>query len=141
VLEALVTGNASALTMYPGLTVSAFCELWLETNEHRPELALPAEPAKEERDSVGVMALYGLCSPPDEWTAGLAEQSSQTMVVLSSRKRPPRRTFDDFSYIDEIESLLLKPGIEFDRILSTRFDDEEDVVLPALDVGEDNYLS
>lgn len=141
VLEALVTGNASALTMYAGPTVSAFCELWLETKEHRPELALPAEPAKEERDSVGVMALYGLCSPPNEWTAKLAEPSSQTMVDLSSRKRPIRRIYDDFSYIDEMQSLFLKPGIEFDRILSTRFDDEEDVVLPALDVGEDNYLS
>ncbi len=141
VLESLVTGNASALAMYPGPSVTAFCELWLETKESRPELALPAEPAREERDSVAVMALYGLCSPPHEWTARLAEQSSRTMVELSSRKRPPSRTFDDFSYIDEIESLLLKPGVEFDRILSTRFDDEEDVVLPALDVGEDNYLS
>ena len=39
------------------------------------------------------------------------------MVNLSSRQWPTQRSFDDFSYIDEMESLFLKPGIDIDRYL------------------------
>jgi hypothetical protein len=58
-----------------------------------------------------------------------------TGVNLSAGYRPRRRTFDDFSYIDEIESLFLKPGIDIDRMLNSRFDDGEDVFLPTLSLG------
>lgn len=141
VLEALVTENAKPLTKFPGPTVSAFCELWLETKKHRPSIDWSFTPLKEERDSVSVLALYGLCSPPEKWTGHLAEESSRAMIRLACRTQPKHRTFDDFSYIDEIESLLLKPDVDFERILSTRFDDGEEVVLPALSLGGQNYLS
>lgn len=141
VLEALVTDDASSLLKYPGPTTTAFCELWLETKHHQPTIDWSSAPAKEERDSAGVMALYGLCSPPDRWIDKFAEESSRAMVRLMSRKQPTRRGFADFSYIDELESLFLRTGIEFDRILSTRFDEGEDIVLPALDLGAQHYLS
>ncbi|MEO6809545.1 MAG: RNA-directed DNA polymerase [Isosphaeraceae bacterium] len=141
VLEALVTNDASAVMKYPGPTVSAFCELWLETKNHRPTVDWSSAPAKEERDSASVIALYGLCSPPEDWTNQLVEASSRTMVRLTSREQPKQRSFDDFSYIDEIESLFLRPAIKFDQILSSRFDEGEDVVLPALDLGGQHYLS
>ncbi len=63
------------------------------------------------------------------------------MVRLAARESPQRRTFDDFSYIDEMESLFLTPRVDFGRFLSTRFDDGEDVVLPALSLGGDDYMS
>jgi hypothetical protein len=40
-----------------------------------------------------------------------------------------------------MESLFLRPGVDVDRMLSTRFDDGEDVVLPTLSLGSDHYLS
>jgi hypothetical protein len=141
VLTALVTGDASELTKYPGPTVSSFCELWKESTTERPTFNWSCEPAKEERDGASVLALCGLSTPPKEWTNQLREQSSQVMVNLSSGQRPTRRTFDDFSYIDEMESLFLKPGIDVNRMLSTRFDDGEDVVLPTLGLGGDHYFS
>ena len=141
VLTALVTGDASELTKYPGPTVSSFCELWKESTTERPTFNWSSEPAKEERDGASVLALCGLSTPPKEWTNQLREQSSQVMVNLSSGQRPTRRTFDDFSYIDEMESLFLKPGIDVNRMLSTRFDDGEDVVLPTLGLGGDHYFS
>ena len=63
------------------------------------------------------------------------------MVNLSAGQRPTRRTFDDFSYIDEMESLFLRPGIDVNRMLTTRFDVGEDVVLPTLGLGGDHYFS
>jgi hypothetical protein len=135
VLEALVTGDASELTKYPGLTVSAFCELWSETTTDKPTFNWRFDPAKEERDGASVLALCGLCIPPEDWTNQLKEESSRVMVNLSAGYRPTRRTFDDFSYIDEIESLFLKPGIDINRMLNTRFDDGEDVFLPTLSLG------
>jgi hypothetical protein len=141
VLKALVMGDASELTRYPGPTVSSFCELWRESTMDRPTFAWSSGPTKEERDGASVLALCGLCTPPEEWTNQLKEQSSRVMVNLSARLRPARRTFDDFSYIDEMESLFLRPGIDVDRMLSTRFDDGEDVVLPTLSLGSDHYLT
>jgi len=37
------------------------------------------------------------------------------MVIFLSQQRPTHRSFNDFSYIDEMESLFLKPGIDIDR--------------------------
>ena len=135
VLKALVTGDASELTMYPGPTVSAFCELWSETTPDKPTFNWRSDPAKEERDGASVLALCGLCIPPEDWTNQLKEHSSRVMVNLSAGYRPTRRTFDDFSYIDEIESLFLKPGLDIHRMLNSRFDDGEDVFLPTLSLG------
>jgi hypothetical protein len=135
VLSALVTGDASELTKYPGPTVSSFCELWTETTSELPTFVWSNDPLKEERDAASTLALCGLCVPPVEWINQLKEQSSQVMVKLSARQRPARRTFDDFSYIDEMESLFLKPGVDIDRLLCTRFDDGEDVILPTLSLG------
>jgi hypothetical protein len=53
------------------------------------------------------------------------------MVNLSAGIRPTRRSFDDFSCIDEMESLFLKPGININRMLTSHFDDGEDIVLPT----------
>jgi hypothetical protein len=141
VLKALVTGDASELTKYPGPTVSSFCELWKEFTTERPSCSWSSKPTKEERDGAGVLALCGLCTPPEAWTNQLRERSSRVMVGLSAGQRPTRRTFDDFSYIDEMETLFLKPGIDVNRILSTRFDDGEDVVLPTLSLGGNQYFS
>lgn len=141
VLSALVTGDASALTKYPGPTVAAFCELWAETSTAPPRIDWSAEPAREERDGASVLALCGLCNPPDHWTSHFREQSSQIMVALSARQCPSRRTFDDFSYIDEMESLLLSPRADVANLLKSRFDDGEDVVLPVLSLGGIHYMS
>lgn len=141
VVRALVTGDATELIQYPGPTVLAFCELWLESNTLKPRFTWSTSPAKEHRDSVSVLALHGLCSPPDGWTKQLSEQSSQLMVNLSSHLRPSRRSFDDFSYIDEMESLFLGPQISIERCLHSRFDDGEDISLPALSLGGDDYIS
>jgi Reverse transcriptase (RNA-dependent DNA polymerase) len=141
VLEALVTGDASELTKYPGPTVSAFCGLWMETTEERPRFTWSSVPAREERDGAIVLALCGLCTPPNEWTNQLRERSSQVMVELSARLRPTCRSFDDFSYIDEMESLFLRPNIDVGHLLTSRFDEGEDVVLPALRLGGSQYMS
>jgi hypothetical protein len=141
VLAALVTHDASELTKYPGPTVSSFCELWYETTTGRPTFTWPSDVVKEERDAVSVLALWGLCIPPTEWTNHLKESGSRVMVNLSSRQWPTRRSFDDFSYIDEMESLFLKPDIDIDHFLTTRFDDGEDIVLPTLSLGGDQYIS
>jgi hypothetical protein len=141
VLAALVTHDASELTKYPGPTVSAFCELWSETTTGRPSFTWQSDILKEERDAVSVLALRGLCVPPTEWTNHLKEPSSRVMVKISARQCPTRRTFDDFSYIDEMESLFLKPNIDIDRFFTTRFDDGEDIALPTLSLGVGQYIS
>jgi hypothetical protein len=141
VLNALITGDASELTKYPGLTVSAFCELWTETTDKRPTLNWSSVPSREERDSAIVLALCGLATPPAEWTQQLKEESSRVMVNLAAGQRPNRRTFDDFSYADEMESLFLKPNIDIHHLLHSRFDDTEDVYLPTLGLGGNQSMS
>jgi hypothetical protein len=44
------------------------------------------------------------------------------------------RAFADFSYHDELESLLMTPGLDRARLISERFSDDEDVFLPALNL-------
>lgn len=141
VLRALISGDVSEVISYPGPTVSAFCQLWKESTEELPRISWSSNPSKAERDGASALALHGLCHPPNDWIAKLGIQSSQIMVRLAARESPNGRTFDDFSYIDEMESLFLSPRVDFSRFLSTRFDDGEDIVLPALNLGGDSYTS
>jgi hypothetical protein len=141
VLQALTSGDISEVVRYPGPTVSAFCQLWTESTEELPKISWSSHPSRAERDGASVLALHGLCHPPSEWISRLDLESSQIMVKLSARESPKRRTFDDFSYIDEMESLFLSPRVDFSRFLSTRFDDGEDIVLPALSLGGSDYMS
>lgn len=141
VLRALISGDVSEVVSYPGPTVSAFCQLWTESTEELPKISWSSRPSRAERDGASVLALHGLCHPPSEWISRFDLESSQIMVKLSARESPKRRTFDDFSYIDEMESLFLSPRVDFSRFLSTRFDDGEDIILPALSLGGSDYMS
>ena len=136
-LEALVSGDAKRLLPLPGPTVSAFCQLWRESRNDPPVIDWSNKPKREERDAAVDLGLHGLADPPDEWVAGLASPNSHLFVRLASGHKPSSRTLDDFSYVDEMESLWLSKQMDMVRFLTTRFDDREAVYLPALDVSGD----
>jgi hypothetical protein len=141
VLNALVTGDASEMVKYPGLSVSAFCQFWKESKTDRPRLTWSNVPNDAERDSAAVLALYGLCVPPAAWINHFKLESSQLMVRLSAGWKAIRRSFDNFSYIDEMESFWLTPNLDVPLFLNTRFDDGEDVFLPGLYLEGDTCMT
>jgi Reverse transcriptase (RNA-dependent DNA polymerase) len=141
ILSALVSGDASEILKFTGPPISAFCQLWLESRDGRPKVNWSTDPLMQEWDSAAILALYGLSVPPNEWITKLPEGPNQIMVRLAVGGKPNRRTFDDFSYDDEMESLWLPPQFDALSYLSTRFDDGERVVLPALEMGGDSYMT
>jgi hypothetical protein len=141
ILSALSTGDASDLLKFSGPSISAFCQVWLESKEGLPKVTWSSDPKMQEWDSAAVLALYGLGVPPDEWITKLPEGTGQLMVRLAAGNKPNCRSFDDFSYSDEMESLWLTPRFDAVYYLSTRFDNGERVFLPALDIGGDSYMT
>ncbi len=138
VYKAMIQGDISNLVHFAGPTVSAFAQLWTETQTHQPHIDWSMPPKAHERDAVITLALYGLCEPPADWIAEFKSRTkkySQTALKLAARPFPTERTHNDFSYIDELESLFLGPRVDGRELLNTRFDKGEDVVLPALSLG------
>jgi hypothetical protein len=136
VYRALVAGKATELLHYPGPPVAAFAQLWRESHTAAPAIEWSTVTRLHERDSAITLGLYCLCQPPAEWIERFSSTPSQTALKLSASQHSLRRSYDDFSYIDEVESLLL--GTEHDpaSLLASRFDEGEDVFLPALGLGD-----
>lgn len=137
IYKAMVLGNITDLVHYAGPTVSAFAQLWSETETTKPQIEWSLTPKAHERDAVITLALYKLCEPPEEWIAKYVSKSgyNQTALRLAARPHPTKRTHSDCSYIDELETLFLTQGVNPLELLKTRFDKEEDIVLPALSLG------
>lgn len=135
VYDALVTGDATGLADYPGPTTSAFCQLWRERHDERPVFEPPYPTKRHHRDSVSTLALYGLWTPTTEWIETFDVGNSQPALRIASGERPIARTHQDFSYIDEVESLCMAAQSSPLQLLESRFDKEESISLPALSLG------
>ena len=106
--NAMVQGDVSNLIHYTGPAVTAFAQLWSETQSHSPHLDWSAAPKAHEGDAVITLALYGLCEPPPEWITQFTSRTgyNQTALKLAAHSFPTERTHGDFSYIDELGSTL-----------------------------------
>lgn len=139
VYKSLATNDATMLLDYPGPPVSAFAQIWSEANLGRPKITLAADPAQHERDSMVTLAIHGLATPSADWIRAHQSPGSRLMLRLASGEVPSQREVDDFSYIDEVQSLLMTPGMDWAALLKSRFDDDEDVFMPALGLGGGDY--
>jgi len=135
VLAATIVGDASKLLDFPSPPVASFVQLWSERGAGRPALSWPAAPSAHQRDVVMTLALHSLCEPSSDWIVGSGSEDDRLLLNLAAGRIAGRRTCDNFSYPDELESLLMTPGLDRARLLSERFDDDEEVSLPALTLG------
>ena len=140
--RAISTGNASNLIHYPGPAISAFAQIWSENYAAKPEMLWSEFPRAHERDAVITLALYNLCEPPPGWIEKFASKKDYNATALRIANAPysESRSHDDFSYIDEMESLFLTPNISPVNLLNTRFDKHEDIVLPALSLNSGSEI-
>jgi hypothetical protein len=138
VYNCMISGNITKLVHFSGPAVSAFAQLWSETQSEKPYIEWSVSPKAHERDAVITLALYGICEPPAEWINKFVSRTryNQTALSLASHALPEERTYNDYSYIDEMESLFLTRELKPRDLLKTRFDKDEDIVLPALSLGE-----
>jgi Reverse transcriptase (RNA-dependent DNA polymerase) len=138
IYQAMITGNATDLLHFSGHAVTAFAQLWSETQTGRPEIDWTVLPKSQQRDSIMVLSLYRLCEPPPEWIDQFRSRPNynQTALKIAVGVSNPCRTHNDLSYVDEIECLFLAPGVDVLQLLKTRFDKDESIVLPALNLGE-----
>jgi hypothetical protein len=93
------------------------------------------------RDSVAALSLFGVYQPGADEIASM-DLRDKAYLKFCTGDSAAGREFSDFSYIDEIRSLQLGFGrADLDRIISTRFNDSEDVILEALLLGGSQYAS
>ncbi|AGA28718.1 RNA-directed DNA polymerase [Singulisphaera acidiphila] len=139
--DAMISGDVTELSQFPGPAVAAFAQLWSETQLDLPQIDWAAMPLWKHRDAVIMLSLYGLCKPSMDWIEQFKYRKNdytRTALKLAAGISPQERSHDDMSFIDELESLFLAPALDIGELLRTRFDKDEDIFLPALSLGENS---
>lgn len=134
VLNILLRQDATALLNMPGAAVVAAA-----TKLRRAGRAVGLDdinlknPAVKE--SIGILELFGVSKSPKDYLLSL-DADSREFIAFCAGGRVEHRMREDFSYLDEIRTLQISRSFE-DRIrmIETRFSNDEETVLDALDIG------
>ena len=130
VLETLADNDLTRLLMLPGSAASAVGSLSLEHETVAPlEYASVRNFSAPAYDTLVSLAVYGLFNLPNQ-------RPNPDLLSLMCGQISSKRILADHSFEDELDSLLLnheKGSIQ--KLISSRYDDREDINLDALRLG------
>lgn len=144
VLEALATQDCSKALAYPGRVVTSICQLW---PEHRPgiqpHIAWPSSPDRAEAESAAHFALFLSVLPPEAVLRSIDSRTpgGRILIEMCGRGYADRGRIEQQTYLDEMEYLYQSlPHEDVVRLMSSRFDELEEIGLDALLLGTPTYL-
>ena len=133
VLRSFISRSATDLLRFPGPSTTTFAQFCVENPSGQVDVQWPDDVQPQHRDGAALLAIYGVCSPPDEWIQRFENRYDQALLRFAAGQRALTREFHDFSYIDEVRTLQLRtPRERMTSFLTSRLYDEEDVVLEGL---------
>jgi hypothetical protein len=140
-IEAYVSKDVSTLLRYPGRVVSAFAELWSETQSSPPKVFLSDYIDPTVFESLCVLSLYRVLEV-DIADRHSLDSSSNQLYDFCAGAAPRQRELNDLSYIDELRTLQLGRSKEQQRdLMIKRFSPDETLSLRLLRLGAGSYVS
>lgn len=146
VLQSLINRSVEPVIRLPGAASRAVAEL---AGENGLKLQVPGPDAMRDsetgamwsRDSLSNCGLYNLFALSQNMV-DFREAKDRVFVQCCFGQPQVQRAYDDFSYIDEIQTLHLKREHgDIAKALASRFSDSEDVTLDGLLLDGGEYAS
>lgn len=138
-LKLLRHGDVSELLHMPGSAVTAAASLLQQAHGAIGQIEIPGALKFPEIHSAAVLLLYGVARPPADGQFDVSKSATEFLQFCEGRSLD-RRQRNDFTFLDEIQSLQLNRAPE-EKIdfLNTRLSDRETSVFEALEIGEEYF--
>src|SRR5947209_12346645 len=144
VLESLSSGDFTQALGYPGRVATALCQLWPEHHAgSSPHIAWPSLPTRMDAEAAAHFALYLSVVPPATFLRALDQHTpgARMLVEICGRGPIDPAGIEPLSYLDEMNLLYGELAHEeVTRLISSRFDELEDVGLDGLILGCGTYF-
>ena len=144
VLKTLMSQDCTEALAYPGRVVSSICQLWPEHLQgFQPKITWPQSPDRAEAESAAHLALSLSVIPPKPFLQSLDKRTpgGRILIEMCSQGCADRTRIEHQTYLDEMDLLYESlPHEEVVRMMTSRFDQLEDIGLEALLLGSPTYL-
>ncbi|WP_341705045.1 reverse transcriptase domain-containing protein [Ferrovibrio sp.] len=128
----------SKVVEFPGPTVNAFSQLWqFHENEPQPEHRYLRS---VHRDAAAILGLWGVTKIPTHLVEAEETIDNNLLLKFCYSQSPTVRELRNQSYIDELRTLQIgRTEADIQRLMASRYDDLEFILLDGLMIGMGNY--
>lgn len=134
-LKMLLDDNFEDILRMPGAALMAGAGMLKQLERQLPNITEIENNDSVFVDALSILLLFEVVSI-DKTVINQFDQDAQELLRFADGQVPESRVRDDFSYIDELRCLqLLRTKQDNAAMVESRFSDQEEVVLDALDIG------